>query len=162
MYRNILSLDQARKTGYSIYRNGKIIGGGVWDLNKIKGRCEQLLFYHDRLMKTIKRERITEIVAEDMYNDKHKNTLICLGEIRGVMLLAAVQNNIPVTFINPLDHKYFTTGNKYANKAETMSVLDDLGYRYKDDNEADTISIMLCYLNDKKLPVIHSNEIRLF
>lgn len=43
-----------------------------------------------------------------------------------------------------------------------MSVLDDLGYRYKDDNEADAISIMLCYLNDKKLPVIHPNEIRLF
>ena len=50
----------------------------------------------------------------------------------------------------------------YANKAETMSVLDKMGYKYKDDNQADAISIVLCYLNDKKLPVIQPNEIRLF
>lgn len=158
MKENILSLDQAKKTGYSIYRKGRIIKGGVWDLNKIKGRINQLQFYYDMLLKIIKRERITRIVAEDMYNDNHKKSFICLGEIRGIMLLAASKNNIPVTFISPLDHKYYLTGNMYANKSETMSVLDKMGYKYKDDNQADAISILLCYLNDNNIQVTHPNE----
>lgn len=158
MKANILGLDQAKKTGYSIYRKGEIIRGGVWDLNKIKDRSEQLFFYYNTLMKIIKRERITEIVAEDTYNDNHKNTLISLGEMRGVMLLAACQSHLPVAFISPLEHKLFTTGNKYANKAETMSALDNLGYSYKDDNEADSISILLCHLKNRNLPVTHPND----
>ena len=155
--RNILSIDQATYiSGYSIYRNGKIRKS---DIIKCKGtnHGKRYLQFYNQLNDIIERYKINEIVAEDVYKGEMKGYLR-LGEIRGVLKMAAASKGLPIKFVTPSEHKENLTSNMYANKTETMNVLNELGYKFKDDNEADSISIMLSYLYKEHLPVTHPNQ----
>lgn len=155
--RTILAIDQATITsGYSIYKNGKIKKNDVIKCSeKELGRRYSQFF--KRLNDVIDKYQVTEIVAEDVFKGEQKG-YIRLSELRGVLLLAAASKKIPVVFIAPSTHKENLTGNRYANKLETMQTLKELGYDFKDDNAADSISIMITYLNNRNFPVIHPNQ----
>lgn len=151
---NILSIDQARITGYCIYKKSMIKASGVWKFST--DHLKRLLEFYNKLITVIKRERITQIVAEDIYDGINK-AVVSLGEMRGVLLLISEKTGIPICFISPKEHKYSLTGNQYANKSETMNRLTRMGYKFKDDNEADAISIMLHYLKSNHLPILMSD-----
>ena len=152
--RTILALDQATITsGYSIYRNGKIKKSGLIKCNA-KQHSERYLQFYNQLNEIIGHYNVTDIVAEDIYPGE-KIGYLRLGEIRGVLLLVAACKKIPVNFLYPSEHKENLTGNRYANKLETMEYLKEMGYKFADDNVADSISIMLCFLNNQNLPVTY-------
>lgn len=154
MRRNILAIDQATKSGYSIYTNGKITKGNVLDLKKALNKH---LCFHDTISTLIEENEITEIVAEDLYN-RYSKAVLSLGELRGILKYIAAIKGIPITFVEPKEHKYHLTGNEYSSKGDTMEAIKELGYHFKDDNQADSISIMLYYLNRNHLPIKHPIE----
>ncbi len=154
----ILSIDQATKSGYSLYKNKKIYKGGIIDMNKDKDH--QFKYLYDTLTDLIQQHQVTEIVAEDTYDSGRIKAIRKLGEIRGAIRGIAIANHLPKpTFIEPTKHKAFITHNRFAKKDEVMKKLSQLGYTFEDDNQADSIAIMLYYLNLKGLPVIHPKDI---
>ena len=51
-----------------------------------------------------------------------------------------------------------TTGSTFANKIQTMQAIQEKGYKPKDDNESDSISIMLCYCYYQNIRVNHPDN----
>ena len=147
----ILSLDQAQKTGYAIYRKGEIIKSGTWKLPDNR----KYIRYFELLTKTIEKYGITEIVAEDiLYHPQKQSVLLALGALRGILLERCDAYDIPKpTFIMPDEIKRFATNYKYASKENMIDAIKKKGYNPVDDNEADALWLMLYYLNQNNISI---------
>ncbi|OJU44305.1 MAG: hypothetical protein BGN96_01660 [Bacteroidales bacterium 45-6] len=153
---NILSLDQAAKTGYAIYHNGRIIASGTW---KLPAKHKHL-WYTRKLQETVKKYDITAIVAESGFFDCNRpRAATSLWELNGILQLVNGQNNMkPITYVEPDQLKKSTTGNRWAKKAEMIEAVKFLGYNPDTDDEADAIAIMQWYTKLMGIPIRHPNK----
>lgn len=74
------------------------------------------------------------------------------GAYRGITLVAAHNNCIPILPITPTELKSFVAGKGNANKEEMVRWIEGWGYKPQDHNEADAIGLALRGLhiyNDK-------------
>lgn len=157
---NILSLDTAsKKTGYAIYKDGKIIAHGTWKL-KPQNRYLEL---HDFISKAIKKYNITHIVAEDVYKDsdvRKQSAYQVLCECRGILELISQKNAIPIKFINPVivkGHIWNYTTSRPSHRTMTRAehkqrmidcIQHNYGYQLESptaDDEADALGILITY-----------------
>ena len=164
----ILALDTAsKKTGYAIYKNGKIFKSGTWKLKKGK----ELLALFDNLETIIRKHEITQIVAEDIYQDKSKKDAyerLCM--CKGVLYVIAERYDIPLlTSFNPIRIKqHIWSYNPYStvhknltrteHKKRMVNAVTRLGYKLETesaDDEADAIGLLTAYLDDYKYEIIH-------
>ena len=152
--RTILALDTATKCGWAIWSDGKLIKSGVWNFgSKTTGR--KLSNFAAKLFEVIQREHITEIVAEDIYLDRGRpKAFWSLGMMRGVLLSVVEYLDIPISFIEPQQHKRYLCRSSYATKADTQQALQRLGYGFiESDDEADAIAILLTYIQAPIQPI---------
>ena len=93
------------------------------------------------------------IVLEDVYVlDKFPNAAVQLGEVRGVLYLAAQQRGIEVFTIRPTEVKSCLTGNGRASKEQvSQAVKRMLGRRedIKPDHASDAAALALMVLSRK-------------
>ena len=151
--RTILALDTATKCGWALWRDGKLINSGVWNFgSKTTGR--KLSNFAAKLFEVIQHEQITEIVAEDIFLDKSKpKVFMSLGAMRGVLLLVVEYLDMPISFIEPQQHKRYLCHSSYATKADTQKALQRLGYgQIESNDEADAIAILLTYIQAATQP----------
>ena len=156
----ILAIDQAVKSGYCLYKNGRIYKSGIWKFNKAN-HGKRLLEFYNTLVAIINKEHVTQIVAENVpfEDSKNKNAIISLSEMRAIIELVNAQfGGVPIEYIDPTKHKFLTTGSTYANKVQTMQAIQEKGYDPQDDNESDSISIKLCYCYYNNLKVNHPSK----
>ncbi len=145
--RTILALDTATKCGWAIWQDGKIIKSGVWNFgSKTTGR--KLSNFRTKLFDVIQHEHITEVVAEDIYLDRGRPKAFWgLGMMRGVLLSVVECLDLPISFIEPCEHKRYLCRSSYATKADTQKALQRLGYgQIESNDEADAIAILLTYI----------------
>lgn len=145
--RTILALDTATKCGWAIWQDNKLIKSGVWNFgSKTTGR--KLSNFATKLFEVIQREQITEIVAEDIYLDRGRPKAFWgLGMMRGVLLSVVEYLDLPISFIEPCEHKRYLCRSSYATKADTQQALQRLGYGFiESDDEADAIAILLTHI----------------
>lgn len=98
----ILSLDTATHTGYAVYKDGKIIESGVWNLGRTKEMHDprhcNLLNHIDDI---VDKYNVTILVAEEIYKDPARHSaFMVLAELRGVVKLAAYDNYLSLRFID--------------------------------------------------------------
>ena len=165
--RVILSIDGATRTGYAIYKGGAIIAHGTKQFTPSK-RVEQ---YGDWLQQTIGEWQVTEIVTEDIYRE-HDHTkdraFLSLALMQGALRVITYQNGITPTFLNPLlikSHMIPSFGRKKCtreeNKQRMINRVKGYGYQLEHDNtddEADAIGILITYLDEYNIPVVHPNR----
>ncbi|MBD5210250.1 MAG: crossover junction endodeoxyribonuclease RuvC [Bacteroidales bacterium] len=152
--RTILALDTATKCGWALWSDGKLINSGVWNFgSKTTGR--KLSTFAAQLFQIITKEQITEIVAEDIFLDKSKpKAFMSLGAMRGVLLSVVEYLDIPISFIEPQQHKRYLCRSSYATKADTQKALQRLGYgQIESNDEADAIAILLTYIQAPIQPI---------
>lgn len=166
----ILSIDAATKTGWAIYKNGKIVKHGTKDLGKVT-RIEK---YVNWLMQMIGENEVTHIAAEDIFkkDDVRKDTLESLSEMKGALKAVSYIQNIGVSFIAPLAVKTTMLRNywyemqrcksakerRFKGKELMLKRIMNLGYTLendKADDEADAIGILITYLQNNNIPVKH-------
>lgn len=159
----ILSLDTAsRKTGYAIYKNGKIVKSGTWIL-KPSVRFADL---YNHIVEAINKHNVTKIIAEDIFKDDSKpNAYEVLAECRGVVECVSQLHKLSISFIRPIaikQHIYgvqYKSGNTKINHKELMiKRIKKLGYSLEKDNaddEADAIGLLITYLNNHNYIVKH-------
>ena len=156
---NILALDTAsHKTGYAIYKDGKLLETGVW-LLKQTTRFADL---YEHITKTVEAHDINVILAEDVFKDDSKtNAFEVLCECRGVVELCTQQLKLHETrFLSPMRVKQEIWGynpKRYKSHREItrsrqkllmIKYLSDMGYIDQDntnDDEADAIGLLIAF-----------------
>lgn len=89
-----------------------------------------------------------EMAIEKLYFQNNQKTAIPVAEARGVILLAAQNNNIPVSEYTPLQVKSAVTGYGQAHKPQVMEMtrrLLKLDKVPKPDDTADALAIAICH-----------------
>lgn len=153
----ILALDTATHCGYAVYKNGKVITAGVWNLDrKDNGVINRYGTLYDRIQATIERYKITHIVKEDVYLDttshKKDNAFKVLCELAGVVKLVAFDYNVTITNIETRQMQRFMFGRlaqRFDAKQAMCNKITQLGYTlfgtHKDDM-ADALGLLFTYI----------------
>jgi len=155
----ILGVDPGSNfTGYSVIKNDKNkltrITSGVIKLPASKSMSQKLEIIYDSLNEIIKKHSPDEFVIETAFYGKNVQSTLKIGYVRGVSLLAAAHNKIPVNEYSPREIKKAVVGNGAAAKEQVhymvMNILN-LEEKMKYD-ETDAIAIALCHIFKMKSP----------
>lgn len=108
-------------------------------------RLEQIYKEMDIIIKKVKPDAIS---IEKLYFNNNQKTAIHVAEARGVVLLSAQLNKIPIYEYTPLQVKTVVTGYGQAHKAQVMEMtkrLLRLKQVPKPDDTADALAIAICH-----------------
>ena len=98
--------------------------------------------------KLIKLAKPDAIAIEELFFTTNQKTAIYVSMARGVLILAAVRNNIPIFEYTPLQVKQSVVGYGRAEKKQVMEMtrlllkLDEIP---KPDDAADALAIAICH-----------------
>jgi crossover junction endodeoxyribonuclease RuvC len=147
--RVILAIDPGNyKTGYSIFikegNNPRLLASGC--INLPKKRPQNLKYLFNKLSEIINQFNPQEIALESSFYGKNPQTLIRLGEIRGIILLLSSLNNIPIFEYTPQQVKNALTGYGWAKKEDILAMVNRFFNVLPDTyDEADAIAIGFCH-----------------
>ena len=88
--------------------------------------------------------------VEELFFNNNAKTAFAVGQARGVVLLAAVQNNLPIFEYTPLQVKQALTGYGRADKNQIQQMMKSmlgLSSVPKPDDVADALAIAVCHGN---------------
>jgi crossover junction endodeoxyribonuclease RuvC len=88
--------------------------------------AERLLALHDGLLAVVARERPDESAVERVFSGVNPQSLITLGEARGVLLLALARAAVPVSEVTPAEIKKTVTGTGQADKQQVRRMVISL------------------------------------
>ena len=92
-----------------------------------KARMEdRLLKLYDELDGIIKKYQPEAMGVEQLFFNRNVTTAIPVGQARGIVLLAAAQNNIPIVERTPLQVKQSVTGYGKATKEQVIYMVTKL------------------------------------
>lgn len=99
----------------------------------------------------IKKYKPDLIAVEQLFFAKNVKTALVVGQARGVVLLTAKQNNIPLTEFTPLQVKQAVTTYGKADKTQIQRMVKmilGLSKIPKPDDAADALAIAICAINN--------------
>jgi crossover junction endodeoxyribonuclease RuvC len=143
-------------TGYALIKDGKkieVLDYGVISTSSREAFPSRLKFIYQSLNKLIKKYKPDVLVAEQLFFCKNVKTALLVGQARGVVLLTAILNKLPLYEFTPLQVKQSVCGYGRAQKSQIqgmVKVLLSLKSIPKPDDAADALAIALTYLNSKK------------
>ena len=149
----ILGIDPGNyNTGFSFLDiNGnktKLVLSGVI---KSRKKPENLKNIFNKLNELINEYRPTEIALESSFYGKNPQSLIRLGEVRGVILLISTIENLPVFEYTPQQVKNSITGYGWAGKKQVLDMVERLFNKKIDStDEADAIAVAFCHFINRR------------
>ena len=155
----ILGIDPGLvKTGYGLIEinenNCKVLDFGVVSPeNKEKLSIRLRTIYND-ISLIIDRYNPSILSIEEVFFGKNVKSALLLGHARGVAMLSASNNNIPVFEYSARKIKQSVTGNGNAHKSQvSYMVMKQLGLNSVNcpSDASDALAIALCHLNQIKL-----------
>ncbi len=108
----------------------------------------RLLDIYNSLSVIISKFKPEAMAIEELFYNKNAKTVINVAQGRGVTLLAAAKNNIPVFEYTPLQVKQSVVGYGRADKKQVQQmtkVLLNLEKVPKPDDTADALAIAICH-----------------
>ena len=111
---------------------------------------ERLKIVYDGICEIIKLYKPDVMSIEELFFNNNAKTALTVGQARGVIILAAVQNNLPVCEYTPLQVKQALTGYGRAGKAQIQQMMKSmlgLSSVPKPDDVADALAIAVCHGN---------------
>lgn len=103
----------------------------------------------------IKKHKPDLIAVEQLFFAKNAKTALIVGHARGVVLLTAKQNDVPLTEFTPLQVKQAVTTYGKADKTQIQRMVKmilGLTKIPKPDDAADALAVAICAIN-------HSNKL---
>ena len=98
----------------------------------------------------IKNHRPVLIGVEELFFSKNAKTAMIVGQARGVILLAAAQNNVPIMEFTPLKVKQSVVGYGKAEKKQVIYMTEkilNLSTKPHPDDAADALAIAICAIH---------------
>lgn len=155
----ILGIDPGlATTGYGII-NLQTANGRLQIVDYGCVRTSAKLFFADRLKiiyseieQLVKKYQPDKIAIEKIFFAKNVKTAMQVGEARGVITLAAVQNNLSILEFTPLQVKQALTGYGRASKEQIQKMVKailNLREIPRPDDAADALAIAITGANTK-------------
>ncbi|MDX9865510.1 MAG: crossover junction endodeoxyribonuclease RuvC [Anaerolineaceae bacterium] len=113
---------------------------------------ERLLLLHEELTKLILLHHPQSGAVEKLFFRRNVTTAISVGQARGVILLAMVQNGVQVKEYTPMQIKQAVTGWGGAQKPqvqEMVRALLELEEVPKPDDAADALAVAICHSHSR-------------
>jgi crossover junction endodeoxyribonuclease RuvC len=111
---------------------------------------DRLKIIYDRMNEYIKLHNPEAISIEKLFFQNNATTAMKVAEARGVIILAARENNIPIFEYTPLQVKSAVVGYGKAVKSQVMEmtrILLGLKERPKPDDTADALALAICHIH---------------
>lgn len=148
----ILGVDPgSRHTGYGAIesdgRRHRLVEKGVLTPGPRQDLPLRLHFIHERLAALIVRLRPAAMAVEDVFHAQSARSAIVLGQVRGVVLLAAAQAGLDVRSFPPATVKLQVTGQGQAEKAQVALMVSHLLSLPPQEagDAADALAVALCH-----------------
>lgn len=131
----------------------KVIKYGVIKTSSNLNMQTRLNDIFNKYVKLIKKYKPDNMAIEELFFNKNVKTAIAVGQARGVHIISAVQNDIPVYEYTPLQVKQGVVGYGRADKnqvQEMVKMLLNLKEIPKPDDAADALAISICHAHSYK------------
>jgi crossover junction endodeoxyribonuclease RuvC len=145
-------------TGYGILNFQddvcKILAYGCIKTTTQFSKEERLEQIHQQVKDLITLHKPEVLAIEQLFFNKNTRTAMLVGEARGVIMLAAAQNKLPVYEYTPLQIKKSLVGYGKASKEQVMAMVQitlDLEKVPKPDDIADALACALCHYAQESL-----------
>lgn len=115
---------------------------------------ERLFAIYNQIKKIIKKHKPDEVSVEEIFFGANSKTALTVGQARGVVLLAASENAVPISVYTPLQVKMALTGYGRADKnqiAQMVKLLLNLSVIPKIDDTTDALAIALTHAFSVKM-----------
>ncbi len=139
-------------TGYGIIdlKNNEPVkvAAGIIKLSPVKEMAPRLKKIYDELNYMIKLYKPDEFALETAFYGKNVQSALKIGYARGVSLLAAINNNIPLKEYSPREVKKSVVGNGAASKEQVQFMIKKLlGLRKMKMtyDESDALAVAVCH-----------------
>lgn len=152
----IMGIDPGlRSTGYAAVSTGNrgvtLLEAGLVNPPASVPLELRLRAIYDEVLTAIRECKPSVVVVEGLYSSyRHPRTAVLMGHARGVMLLAAGMEGIPVVSYSPARVKKSLTGNGRATKEQMQRMIQvrlGLASLPEPDHVADALALALCHAN---------------
>ena len=149
----ILGIDPGSDaTGYGLIesdgsRHSSILFGAIRTSPR-RAFHERLLQIYTQLMEILSREEIHAVAVENVFYSANVQSALKLGHARGVALLVAAQQGLPVFEYSPLEIKSAIVGYGRAEKSQVqmmVRLLLSLPETPTPDDAADALAVAICH-----------------
>ncbi|MEJ2538011.1 MAG: crossover junction endodeoxyribonuclease RuvC [Calditrichia bacterium] len=149
----ILGIDPGiSTTGYGVIeiesnRLKCLASGGIRSSSKLKF-SQKLKSIHQAVNKIIQEFQPDFCSVEDIFYHQNKKTAIIMGHARGVAMLAAAINNIPVFEYTPREVKMSIVGSGAASKIQVQAMVKNILKMPElptPEDAADALAVALCH-----------------
>lgn len=102
------------------------------------------------------------VAIEKLFFNKNVTTALTVGQARGVLMLAAVQQGLPIAEYTPLQVKQAIVGYGKAEKKQVQEMVKmflHLSAVPKPDDVADALAVAICHAHSAKLQTILNGRV---
>ncbi|HNZ83693.1 MAG TPA: crossover junction endodeoxyribonuclease RuvC [Candidatus Pacearchaeota archaeon] len=153
----ILGIDPGTATtGFGIIRSEKnkleFIDCGCIFTSPILSDHKRLKEIHKKLSGIIKKYNPDVLVVEKLFFCKNQKTIITVSQSKGVILLTAELQKLPIFEYTPLQVKMAVTGYGKAEKKQIQKMVKmilNLDKIPSPDDAADALSVAICHANSQ-------------
>jgi len=113
---------------------------------------DRLNILNQELNKIIKKYKPEKFAVEELFFCKNVKTALTVGQARGVILLTARQNNLPINEHTPLQVKQAVSAYGKASKLQVQKMVKlilNLKEIPQPDDAADALAVAICSSNDQ-------------
>lgn len=156
----VLGIDPAAAgaTGYGVVETGgrgfRVLGFGAVEHARAAAPAARLRAVHARVAELMEEFAPDAVAVEAVFTALNMKTAIRLAEVRGVVLLAAAQHDLPVHSYAPREVKASVAGHGNADKFQVQQMVRAaLGLRQVADpksfgtDAADALAVALCHIH---------------
>lgn len=155
----ILGIDPGiANTGYGIVESNaaqvKPLHFGNIQTNPKTASEERLKKIYETVIELIAQFDVDSVVLEDIFFSKNVSNAFVVGEVKGIIKLAAANSGVSVGTYTPLQVKQAVTGYGKAPKTQVQKMVQML-LKLKElpqpDHAADALAITICHARSHKL-----------
>lgn len=131
----------------------RLIDYGVFETEAGREMPDRLVSLYDAVTRLIAEHEPDEVAVEQLFFARNVTTAIAVGQARGVVLLAAAQQGVPVAEYSPSEIKNAIVGYGKADKKqmqEMVRILLGLDHVPQPDDAADALAIALCHAQTRQ------------
>ncbi len=151
MTRVVLGVDPgSRHTGFGVIRGERdrlthLAHGQIAARSRAPLELRLCQIY-DGLVALINQHRPHSVALEDIFLAANVKTAFILGQVRGVVLLAAAQAEVPIHLYPPLVVKKAVVGYGQATKDQVKMMVENLlGLEVSNHHAADALAVGVCH-----------------
>jgi crossover junction endodeoxyribonuclease RuvC len=159
--RIILGIDPGtRVLGYGLIqiekKNAKLLYYGIAQVEKFEDHYKRLQYLYERVVQIIREYKPDDLAIEAPFYGKNIQSMLKLGRAQGVIMAAAMANQMSITEYTPRKIKQAITGNGNASKEQVAAFVQsilNLPKAPESFDATDALAAAMCHFYQLNSPV---------